>query len=546
MASVRFFNSLRFQITIAISLLVITAVVIMGLLLTYFARSYALQQKTRLGTASAQLIQRALANPTPAEEAAGTKGLRQLASRVSMQFYDGRTFHSITFFDNRYRILWSTLPNDQWPYSKVFSSNENTMADTLNADIVDDPVTEDSMLVLRFAWLSAGQPVGAVQLVIPVVSPTEEFLLSGRLILVFAVAYALIIILLGVMLLKQIILKPITELSIAVRSLRAGERDIRLPEDEQNELGMLARSFNQMARQLAENEQHQGEQIDELLVVNEELELTRRSLIRSEKLASIGRLAAGVAHEVGNPLSAILGYVELLRAGGLDDEMERDFLVRIEKDITRISTIIRGLLDYSRAQRERIERLDVNRVLHDTIDLLQPQKQFKRIAFDFTSHQNPAYVDADTHLLQQVLVNLFLNASSAMNEEGVITIFLERIRFDPSLTYRQAADKFKLDQSLIVVAIIDQGVGIPDDIQERIFDPFFTTKEPGQGTGLGLSVCDKIIDGFGGTIEVFSQIGEGSTFTLLLPESAPPAAPDPAGDDAATDGEPDEPSATER
>lgn len=519
MAKVRFFNSLSFQITVAISLLVITAVVIMGLLLTYFARNYAVQQKTQLGMASSYLIQRALTTPTPAEDAAGSKGLRQQAGRVGMQFHDARSFHSLTFFDNRHRILWSTLPSEQWPYARVFSVEGVAPADQFRSVVVKDPVSDDLMLVFRFAWIVRGETVGNVQLVIPVVTPTEEFLLSGRLILVFAGAYALIIILLGVLLLKQIMLRPLLDMTRAVKRLQQGERDIRLKEDEENELGQLARSFNQMAHQLAENEQRQSEQILELLRVNEELELTRRSLIRSEKLASIGRLAAGVAHEVGNPLSAILGYVELLRAGGLDEELQRDLLVRIEHDITRISTIIRGLLDYSRPERERIERLDVNRVIHDTIDLMQPQKQFKRITFDFTSHQRPALVDADANQLQQVLVNLFLNASHAMNEEGVITLFLERIRFDPSVTYRQAADKFRRDQSLIVVAVIDQGVGIPEEAQGRIFDPFFTTKEPGQGTGLGLSVCDKIVDGFGGTIEVFSQPGEGATFTLLLPES---------------------------
>ncbi len=519
MKNTGFLSSIRFQIVAAISLLVVTAMLLMGFLVTYLARSYLVEEKERLVIVAASLMEKALQKPTEAEVAAGSQGLQRLAERVSDDFYFRGVVHSISFFDLRRQVIWSTLEKNRWPYSKVF--NRNISLPTLKQDVLrmDDPGSGDEMLVVIFPWTINGVSTGSVQMVVPVVSEQLAPLISGRLIVGIAAGYALIVILFGALIMAQMVLRPVRNLNVAVRRIMAGERDLALPEEERNEFGKLAHRFNRMAQQLAEHELHMSEQIEELLDVNEELELTRRGLIRSEKLASIGRLAAGVAHEVGNPLSAILGYVDLLQRGGLDRETEQDFLRRIETDVTRIHQIIKGLLDYSRPQKERIERLDLNRVIEETVELLQPQKQFKRIRFDFTSHHRPALTDADAHQIQQVLVNLFLNASHSMEEEGDISVFLERVLFDPSLTYREAADKFWPGESLIVISVMDHGGGMSEEVQARIFDPFYTTKEPGQGTGLGLSVCDKIIDGFGGTLEVSSQPGEGATFTILLPEA---------------------------
>ncbi|RJO65268.1 MAG: HAMP domain-containing protein [Myxococcales bacterium] len=520
----RLFGSLRFQVTLAISILVITAVTLLGLLATYLSQSVMAEEKHRLGVATAAILQRILAQPTPAEAAAGPDGLAQMARRVGSQFYDGRFDHSLTFFDLSYKIVWSSLPRERWPYAVVFSPPIGIARETADVNEVEDPATGSLVLVVNFPWKIGGAPVGSVQLVEPVIPPGSRFLFSGRLIVGFAAVYAAIVILFGVLLLNQTVIRPVRELDRAVSRLIAGERALSLPPMDSDELRQLAANFDRLTRQLAENEQSQSEQIEELLVVNEELAQTRNGLIRSEKLASVGRLAAGVAHEVGNPLAAILGYVDLLKKGGLDRETEKDFLARIEKDITRIHTIISGLLDYSRAKKERIEILDVNQLIAETIDLFQPQKQFKKIVFETASHLKPAPILADAHQIQQVLANFFLNASHAMNEEGAITVFVERVLYDPSATYRQSGGKFKPNQSLVAVSVIDQGQGMDEATQARIFDPFFTTKEPGKGTGLGLSVADKIVDSFGGTIDVSSQPGEGATFTMLLPEATENAA----------------------
>lgn len=519
MAKVRFFSSLQFQITVAISIMVITAVVSMGLMVTYLSKTIIEEQKKELGLSTAAEIKRTASRPTVAEAAVGHKGLPQLASRVIRSYFDSRFHHSLTFFNSEGDIVFSTLPVKNWTYAKVFLPVVNMPNMQVQFSQMIDPKNGEEVLVYTFPWVVSSVTEGRIQFVIPLINDEQRFLFSGRFIFVFAAIYTLLIILLGSLLLKQMIIKPVADLNRAVLNLKDGQREFLSPRGDKNELGQLAQSFSEMARHLSFNEQKQSEQIEELLRVNEELELTRRGLIRSEKLASVGKLAAGVAHEVGNPLSAILGYVELLKQGGLDDEMEKDFLVRIEKDITRVSKIIRGLLDYSRLRREKVEKLDFNSIIEESIELIKHQKQFKRISFDFTSHYKPAYIEVDFNQLQQVFVNLFINASHSMKEEGTITIFLEKVQYDPSLTYRENVNHFKEGQNLIAVSVIDHGEGMDEETAKRIFDPFFTTKEPGFGTGLGLSVSDKIIDSFGGILEVITQKGEGATFTILVPEA---------------------------
>ena len=518
----RFLVSLRFQIIMAILTLVITAVMLMGLLVTYLSRNFIIEEKKNLGVLSASLIQQGLAHPTPAEAQGGPEGLQRQAERITMEYFNASQHHSITFFNNRHEIIWSTLRSGYWPYAKVFGQSLQFPIRHIQTVIEQDPASGEDVMVIFLSWRIDGNQVGTVQIVQPLLPPEKKFLFSGKLVVAFAAGYAGVVILFGILLLTQMVILPIQNLNRGVRRLMAGERNFHIPEGDPNEIGQLAQSFNEMGRQLVENENRQAEQIKELLEVNEELELTRRGLIRTEKLASIGRLAAGVAHEVGNPLSAIRGYIDLLMDGDIDEESQRDVLLRMQKDATRIHHIIRGLLDYSRSQKEQVKRHDLNAVIEETIDLIQPQKQLKRITFDFISHKRPALVRIDANQVQQVLVNLFLNASHAMGEEGSITIFLERMIYDPTVTFRQFSDNFRPGQALISLSLIDQGTGMSEELQARIFDPFFTTKEIGSGTGLGLSVVDKIIDTFGGVITVASEENAGAAFTILLPEDPEP------------------------
>lgn len=224
--------------------------------------------------------------------------------------------------------------------------------------------------------------------------------------------------------------------------------------------------------------------------------------VASEKLAAIGRLAAGVAHEINNPLTGVLTFAHLLKDKENMDDQDRQDLDLIVHETTRASEIVRGLLDFARERAAMKEPLDVNAVIHRTIQLLGNQKAFQHIIVKEDFEEYLPEVDGDMNQLQQVLVNLCLNACEAMPDGGTLTL------------------KTLAQDGEVLVKIIDTGHGIKEEHLDRIFEPFFTTKPVGTGTGLGLSVSYGIIQEHGGTMEVESEEGKGTTFHMALPQVA--------------------------
>lgn len=232
-----------------------------------------------------------------------------------------------------------------------------------------------------------------------------------------------------------------------------------------------------------------------------------RQLLHAEKLASVGILAAGVAHEIGNPLSAISGYAQLLDKDDLEPELRREFSRAIASEAERINRIIRELLDYSRPSSFQGRATQVNPAVEAVLDMFFTQKRLGAYRLEIVRELAPDLppVNIDRDQLQQVVLNMVMNAAQAMEEGGVLTISTaERDGF------------LRIDFS-------DTGPGIPQENLGRVFDPFFTTKPVGQGTGLGLSICDRIISQAGGRIEVESRPGKGATFTVVLPAAEPGA-----------------------
>jgi len=242
---------------------------------------------------------------------------------------------------------------------------------------------------------------------------------------------------------------------------------------------------------------------------NESIRVVGSELLASEKLADIGRLVTGTAHEVGNPLSSILGYMEILKKDRLDKSTTQDLLNRVESEIQRIHKITSELLDFARPHTSHLEVLDVLTVLDKALSLVAPQikKQGIKVVKDLARY--PLYARVDEHKLQQVFINLFLNALQAMPEKGTLTI--------SAFEGARPMDRKWRDAEMLAVQIADTGCGIPEKNLAKIFDPFFTTKEPGKGAGLGLTISRKIISSLGGAIEVQSEEGKGTTFTVLLP-----------------------------
>ena len=217
---------------------------------------------------------------------------------------------------------------------------------------------------------------------------------------------------------------------------------------------------------------------------------------------TIGRLAAGIAHEINNPLTGVLTFAHLLRKKENLDEQDKQDLDLIINETTRAGEIVRGLLDFARERPAAKELLDINRVVNQTMRLIRSQKQVEQITIQEHLEEDLAQVNGDENQLQQVLLNLSLNACEAMPHGGLITIH-ECLRTDAS------------GRELAVIEIKDNGPGIPQSIQNDVLQPFFSTKE--EGTGLGLPIAARIAHEHRGELNLKSREGAGTTFIIMLP-----------------------------
>ncbi len=304
-------------------------------------------------------------------------------------------------------------------------------------------------------------------------------------------------------LLTRLIVQPLDRIGRAAQRVAGGSRRFELSPHGPSELAALAHSLHTMTRHLLDNEDGLRRQIAEVERATRELQQAQEGLIRSERLASVGRLAAGLAHEIGNPIAALIGFEELLLAGGLSNDEQRDFLLRMRQETDRINRILSDLLQFARpsARREEsvIEPGDVVAAIQDVVALVAPQKSLAgvQIVCDMAA-KLPAVTLSREHLVQ-VLLNLVLNAADACGESGRVVIGAHAI--PPG----------------VVVAVTDDGPGVAPEIRDQLFEPFVTTKETGQGTGLGLAVCRGLIEAAGGTIALDTELEDGCRFRIELP-----------------------------
>ena len=218
-------------------------------------------------------------------------------------------------------------------------------------------------------------------------------------------------------------------------------------------------------------------------------------------MASVGLLAAGTAHEIGTPLASVMGYAEILSQELENNPVQTDYLARIMDSCGRIDRIVKGLLEYARPKQAVCEEVNLLQLVRQTVELLQHQGMFKGVQGAVTSEGQIFNLMLDPHQLQQVLINLLINASDAMPNGGSLR-----------LVVRQEPEK-----NMQLLEVCDTGSGIAPQNLGKLFDPFFTTKDPGKGTGLGLAISARIIESFGGKITVQSSLGKGSCFVIHLP-----------------------------
>jgi two-component system NtrC family sensor kinase len=292
--------------------------------------------------------------------------------------------------------------------------------------------------------------------------------------------------LLLVFFMMELVLRPVGRIITMARRVVGGDVAARVGIRPPGEIGVLCQAIDQMADAVAEREQR-------LKAV------TRQQITRSEKLASLGRLAAGVAHEINNPLTGVLTFAHLLREKDNMDDQDQEDLDLIIRETTRAAEIVKGLLDFARERAVVKEPLNINDVIQRTIRLIRNQKLFDRILIEEEMANDLPEVEGDMNQLQQVMLNLSLNACEAMPTGGTLTI------------------RTSTEDGKAVVKLTDTGCGIKKEHQDQVFEPFFTTKPVGKGTGLGLSVTYGIVQQHGGTLEFESEEGQGTTFIVTLP-----------------------------
>jgi two-component system NtrC family sensor kinase len=338
----------------------------------------------------------------------------------------------------------------------------------------------------------------------------------GVLLVVVLVALEVaVFILYGRSLVSRLVLRPLQRVMGAADAVSEGDLEARAPDADTRDFATLAERMNLMTDRLLD---------------------AQSQLIRSEKLASVGRLAAGVAHEIGNPLGAVGTYVEVLRRRGAD----ADVTAGIARELERIDRIVRSLLDYARPQDDSRQPVDAGAIVSGAFELLKAQGAFRGARASLDVAPGVPRILGRAHQLEQALVNLLLNAVDALPEDGGGTIVigarhwvyeprqaLPRRANDSSSTQhprsppprRPGRVEFSVGQPGALLFVADSGPGVAPEDRDKIFEPFYTTKEPGRGTGLGLAIVARAVDEMGGVVWVEQAREGGAAFKLFFAEA---------------------------
>ncbi len=330
-----------------------------------------------------------------------------------------------------------------------------------------------------------------------------------RLIALYIFLFGAVLLAFAYLALTRLIVRPIDELSREAERVASGARTFRSAARGPREIAELGVSVRTMADTLVASEKSLRAKVDELTQTTKRLTETQAQLVKSERLAGVGKLAAGVAHEIGNPIAAILGMLDLVKDPDISEEDKRDLLSRTQRETERISGIVKDLLDFARPEKSadsstslRMAVSTVDRVVKDVLALVSAQKSWKQITVE-TDVTPALMVTLPEARLQQVLLNLLLNASHA----------LANVK-EPLIVLRA-----KKEGSVAVLTVEDNGTGVPEHARPQIFEPFFTTKDVGEGTGLGLSVCRGLVEAVGGEIALDASYTQGARFRITLPSS---------------------------
>jgi two-component system NtrC family sensor kinase len=421
--------------------------------------------------------------------------------------YKGRDKGTATIFQQDLRIS-TNVPNE---------NGERAIGTRVSKEVNNGVLIEgnpwiDRAFVVNLWYITAYEPIKNIDnkiIGILYVGMLEKPYIdtTNRVMLTFIMIASLCVVLLLVILYFSTtrITNPLKKMVVATQKISEGDLTHKVEVSSKDEIGYLADSFNQMTADLkAANEKliEWGKTLEKKVEERtKELTEMQAHLIQSEKLASLGKLAAGIAHEINNPLGGILIYSHLLLEDLDKNSPHYENIKKIVKETSRCKDIVKGLLEFARPKEPEMNLIDINDIVERSLSIMERQALFQNINIKKTFASDLPKIVADSAQLQQVFVNIILNAAEAMDGNGVLTL----------------STSFNGSGKFIEVKFSDTGHGIKEEDKKRLFEPFFSTKEVGKGTGLGLAISYSIIQKHEGTIEVQSQPGKGSTFIVKLP-----------------------------
>lgn len=514
-------RSLKSKIAINISVFLLIGMVSIDIVTMMTAQRTLIQAEVAKGRAVAKALNGYLLlpgmrdDPLKSPEARAQLGSVLDEAGVACFFLIGRSQNQIVYGANHYE-----------PREAI---------ETLTRQVVSDSVESVHFIgsTFGFFWFQHeylvvctplrvhGEIVGGFSLAFSLEGIYQSLRRSQQILFLYIFLNTVILSVLGIYRVFKLYLQPLARLAKRAEDYKEDDEVLFAARKGDNELLQVSTALNRLLGRLSGEKEKLKNTVSSLKQANAELQKAQAEIIRAEKLASVGRLSAGIAHEIGNPIGIVTGYLELLKQSDVPEDERIEYLNRAENEIERISTIIRQLLDISRPSPGGTQAISVHALIQETAAVLkvQPFMSHVRLRFNFGALNDT--VRADPNQLRQVFLNLIINAADAISAKGPGTVG------DLIISTENPTDQVPASVDLrdwIHIRFSDNGIGIAQEIQANIFDPFFTTKDPGKGTGLGLSVSFMIVENAGGRINVASEAEKGTDMIILLPLSAPETA----------------------
>jgi signal transduction histidine kinase len=543
----RFQMSLRTKVVLSLTFLMASAMLLIGMVMLKVNQTGLLQAKIEQGLLLKGSLEQLLTSPL---NSSGNNIDLSKSSTVLAGFLaetpEATTPWEITVADRRGLVVYPKIGKEAVEQKSLPELQRVIRFGVESVSFSPSPKSFwqglPERIVLAAPLYNDRNVIGALRLVAPLADVRQSLARSRKLLFFYVVLDILILVAFGTYVFSKLVVKPVQQLVQTAEGFQEGDKIPDVSAGEQNELGKLAQALNAMLQRLAENKDELRQHVISLEQANLELKRAQQEVIFSEKLASVGRLAAGIAHEIGNPIGIVLGYLELLQRKDIDETERLELIDRMSTEIQRINQTIRQLLDFSRPGPGERQVISVHPLIRETLTVLEHQLRKQEIEVVLELKAESATVFANADQLKQVFLNLMVNAADAMeatnerSQGGQLRVHTRSFAGDSlvkkdvgSKPLRRSTDPIAADFShlrrihgttedrWIEIQFADTGVGITQEDQERVFDPFFTTKEAGKGTGLGLSVSIQILETLGGRMEVNSRSGEGTKVSIILP-----------------------------